>query len=68
MIKVDAKQKKDGQIECTYEVGLECSNCGMIVDAEEYNSGTCSDCGEAWNEKRHTAIYVTSIPMQGQSS
>ena len=68
MIKVSAKQKDDGQIECTYEVGLECSHCGMTVDTEEYESGTCSDCGEAWDEKRHTAIHVTSIPMQGQSS
>ena len=68
MIKVNATKKDDGQIECTYEVGLECTNCGMTVDAEEYNSGTCSDCGEPWDEKRHTAIYVTSIPMQGQSS
>jgi len=68
MIKVNAIKKDDGQIECTYEVGLECTNCGMTVDAEEYNSGTCSDCGEPWNEKRHTAIHVTSIPMQGQSS
>lgn len=68
MIKVNAKKKEDGEIECTYEVGLECANCGMTVDAEEYSSGTCSDCGEPWDEKRHTAIHVTSIPMQGQSS
>lgn len=68
MIKVLAKHKEDGQVECTYEVGLECSHCGMTVDAEEYNSGTCSDCGEPWDENRHTAIHVTSIPMQGQSS
>ena len=68
MIKIDAKHKEDGQIECTYEVELECSHCGMTVDAEEYESGTCNDCGEDWEEKRHTAIHVTSIPMQGQSS
>jgi hypothetical protein len=40
----------------------------MNVDAEEYASGTCSDCGEPWNEKRHMIIHVTSIPMSGQSS
>lgn len=68
MIKVNARKLDNDTIECTYEVGLECVNCGMTVDAEEYNSGTCSDCGEAWNEKRHTAIHVTSIPLQGQSS
>ena len=68
MIKVEATKKEDGQIECTYEVGLECVNCGMTVDAEEYTSGTCSDCNEPWDEKRHTAVHVTSVPMQGQSS
>jgi hypothetical protein len=40
----------------------------MPVDAEEYNSGKCSDCGEPWEEKRHVGIHVTSIPMQGKSS
>ena len=50
MIKIEAKKKEDGVVECAYEVGLECSHCGMSVDAEEYKSGICSDCGEAWNE------------------
>ena len=68
MIVVEAKRKENNEIECKYEVGLECGHCGMEVDAEEYTSGTCSDCGEAWSEKRHTSIHVTSVPMQGQSS
>lgn len=68
MIKIDATKKADGTVECAYEVELECSNCGMKVDAEEYSSGTCSDCGEAWDEKRHTKVHATSIPMEGQSS
>jgi len=65
---VDAKQLKDGTVINKYETHLECSNCGMEVDAEEYASGTCSDCGEAWNEKRHIAIHVTSIPLSGETS
>jgi hypothetical protein len=40
----------------------------MKVDAEEYKSGTCSDCGAAWNGKQHTAVYVTSVPASGQTS
>lgn len=67
MIKVEASKKEDGTIECTYEVGLECSNCGMAVDAHEYELGTCSDCGEPWDEKRHIGIYVTSVPMSGKT-
>jgi len=67
MIKVEATKKEDGSVECAYEVGLECSHCGMSVDAEEYKSGICSDCGEAWNEKKHIGIYVTSIPMSGKT-
>jgi rRNA maturation endonuclease Nob1 len=67
MIKVEATKKEDGTVECAYEVGLECSNCGMAVDTHEYESGTCSDCGEQWDEKRHIGIYVTSIPMSGKT-
>jgi predicted RNA-binding Zn-ribbon protein involved in translation (DUF1610 family) len=47
---VDAKEI-NGIITNKYETYLECSNCGMEVDAEEYKSGTCSDCGAAWNGK-----------------
>lgn len=65
---VEAKTLKDGTVANKYETHLECDNCGMNVDAEEYASGTCSDCGEPWNEKRHMSIHVTSIPMSGQSS
>lgn len=65
---VEAKNLKDGTVVNKYETHLECGNCGMNVDAEEYASGTCSDCGEPWNEKRHVGIHVTSIPMQGESS
>jgi predicted RNA-binding Zn-ribbon protein involved in translation (DUF1610 family) len=48
---VDAKEI-NGIITNRYETHLECSNCGMEVDAEEYNSGTCSDCGAAWDGKK----------------
>ena len=65
---VNAKQLKDGTVINKYETHLECSNCGMTVDAEEYNSGTCNDCGESWNEKRHVAIHVTSVPLSGKTS
>lgn len=68
MIKIDAVKKEDGTVVCAYEVELECSNCGMTVDAEEYNSGTCSDCGAAWNGKKHMKVHVTSVPASGESS
>ena len=61
---IDAKEV-NGEIVPKHEVSLECSSCGMEVDAVEYTSGTCSDCGEPWDEKRHMAIHVTSIPMTG---
>ena len=64
---VDAKEI-NGIITNKYETYLECSNCGMEVDAEEYKSGTCSDCGAAWNGKKHTKVHVTSVPLAGQSS
>ena len=65
---VEAKTLKDGTIVNKYETNLECSNCGMHVDAEEYKSGTCSDCGAAWNGKQHTKVHVTSVPASGQTS
>ena len=65
---IEAKKLNGGIIQCKYEVHLECSNCGMSVDAEEYKSGTCSDCGATWNGKRHTKIHVTSVPLAGKSS
>jgi len=65
---VEAKKLADGRITNKYETHLECTNCSMEVDAEEYNSGTCSDCGEPWNEKKHMAVHVTSLPMGGQTS
>jgi len=65
---VEAKTLKDGTITNRYETHLECSNCGMEVDAEEYKSGTCSDCGAAWDGKKHMSIHVTSVPASGQSS
>ena len=64
---VEAKEI-NGIITNRYETHLECSNCGMEVDAEEYNSGTCSDCGAAWNGKKHTKVHVTSVPASGESS
>tara|TARA_R110000803_G_scaffold205321_1_gene271906 strand:- start:723 stop:923 length:201 start_codon:yes stop_codon:yes gene_type:complete len=51
-----------------HEINLECGHCGMKVDAEEYKSGTCSDCGKPWKEKKHTAIHVTSVPAKGATS
>lgn len=63
---VEAKEV-NGIIECKYEVSLECAHCGSEVDAEEYTSGTCVDCGEPWNEIKHVAIYVTSVPATGQT-
>tara|TARA_R110002012_G_scaffold9152_1_gene41986 strand:- start:3113 stop:3316 length:204 start_codon:yes stop_codon:yes gene_type:complete len=65
---IEAKKLDDGIIQCKYEVHLECVHCGMKVDAEEYKSGTCSDCGATWNQKRHTKIHVTSVPLAGKSS
>ena len=58
----------DGIIVPKHEINLECANCGMEVDAVEYNSGKCSDCGSDWDEVRHIAIHVTSVPALGQSS
>ncbi len=65
---VYAKTLRDGTIVNKYETHLECAHCGMVVDAEEYKSGTCSDCGAAWNGKQHTKVHVTSVPASGQSS
>jgi len=63
---VDAKEI-NGIMTNKYETYLECSNCGMEVDAEEYKSGTCSDCGAAWNGKKNTKVHVTSVPATGKS-
>lgn len=65
-MKIEA-QENNGVIEAAYEVNIQCASCGMEVDAVEYKAGTCSDCGEPWDEVRHTAIHVTSVPMSGQS-
>ena len=64
---IQAKKLDDGTIQCKYEVNLECVHCGMGVDAEEYVSGTCSNCGATWNQKQHTKIHVTSVPLAGES-
>jgi|TARA_R110000803_G_C11744753_1_gene291583 hypothetical protein len=64
---IQAKKLDDGTIQCKYEVNLECVHCGMGVDAEEYESGTCSNCGATWNQKQHTKIHVTSVPLAGES-
>lgn len=63
---IEAKEV-NGLVECKYETHLECANCGAEVDALEYTAGTCNDCGSPWEEIRHTAIHVTSIPMTGQT-
>lgn len=63
---IEAKEL-NGEIVPRHEINLECNHCGMEVDALEYTQGTCSDCGKPWDEKRHVAIYVTSIPMTGQT-
>ncbi len=65
---IESKTEKDGRIVNKYEVHLECAECGMNVDAEEYKSGTCSDCGAAWNGKQHTKVHVTSVPASGGTS
>ena len=65
---VNAKKLEDGTVTNKYEVHIECAHCGMEVDAEEYKLGTCSDCGEAWAEKKHIGVHVTSIPLSGQTS
>jgi len=44
------------------------TNCGMEVDAMEYVANKCSDCGHDWDEIRHIAIHVTSVPASGQSA
>lgn len=60
--------KKIGtKIEPKHEIILQCKSCGMEVDAAEYTSGTCTDCGAPWDEIRHVAIHVTSVPMSGQT-
>jgi len=64
---IEAKKLDNGTIQCKYEVNLECVHCGMGVDAEEYESGTCSNCGATWNQKQHTKIHVTSVPLAGES-
>ena len=65
---VEAKKLINGIISNRYETHLECANCGMKVDAEEYNTGTCSDCGAAWNGKKYMKVHVTSVPASGESS
>lgn len=60
-------QTINGVVVPKHEINLECKNCGMEVDAVEYSSGTCSDCGQPWDEKRHVAIHVTSVPAKGQT-
>jgi rRNA maturation endonuclease Nob1 len=66
-MRIEAKELDNGIIECTHEVMLECANCGMPVDAVEYKDKVCNDCGEPWEEKRHVAIHVTSIPIFGET-
>jgi protein-arginine kinase activator protein McsA len=63
---IEAK-KTEGKLEPKHEISLQCKNCGMEVDDVEYTAGTCSDCGEPWDEIRHLAIYVTSVPMSGKT-
>lgn len=63
---IEAKQIENG-IDPKHEITLQCGNCGMEVDAIEYQEGTCTDCGEPWDEIRHVSIYATSIPMSGQT-
>ena len=65
---IESKTEKNGIIVNKYELHLECAECGMEVDAEEYKSGTCSDCGAAWNGKQHTKVHVTSVPASGKTS
>ena len=64
---IEAKKLDDGTIQCKYEVNLECVHCGMKVYSEENESGTCSNCGATWNQKKHTKIHVTSVPLAGES-
>lgn len=66
-MKIEARELENGIIECAHEIQLECANCGMPVDAAEYNNDVCSDCGQPWKEKRHVAIHVTSIPLFGET-
>jgi predicted amidophosphoribosyltransferase len=66
-MRIEAKELDGGVVECEHEVVLECANCGMPVDAVEYKDKVCSDCGEPWQEKRHVAILVTSIPIFGKT-
>ena len=66
-MRIEAKELDDGIVVCTHEVMLECANCGMPVDAIEYQDKVCSDCGQPWEEKRHVAIHVTSIPIFGKT-
>lgn len=58
----------DGVVDVKHEIELECSNCGMVVDAVEYTKKICSDCGEPWEAKQHVDIHVTSVPATGIST
>ena len=60
-------REENGIIVTKHETHLECANCGMEVDAEEYNSGTCSDCGAPWNARKYMSVHVTSVPASGES-
>jgi len=60
--------QSDGVVVPKYEVEIICSNCGYDVDESEFNSGTCSDCGETLNLRQNTKIYATSIPPAGGST
>lgn len=66
-MRIEAKKLDTGIVECTHEVTLECAHCGMPVDAVEYEDKVCKDCGQPWEEKRHIAIHVTSIPLFGET-
>jgi rRNA maturation endonuclease Nob1 len=64
---IEAKEV-DGIIYPKMEIDLQCSNCGMAVDAVEYTQQICSDCGQPWDPVQHVSIHATSVPASGQST
>ena len=57
----------NGCVDPKHEIVLECAHCGLEVDAIEYKQEMCNDCGNPWQQKKHTAIYVTSQPLSGHT-
>jgi Zn finger protein HypA/HybF involved in hydrogenase expression len=58
-------QKIDGVKICRSEVEVVCSNCQDPVSEQEQASGTCTNCGQAWQPKQSVSVWATSVPKAG---